>query len=171
VALVCSCAACNVPVGQVWGTLLQVVGVQQRVSASKEIMVSAGQQLSIEGKTATLRDLTPEAMTQRLAWAGIRLKDGWVAFEGQTLASVVAEFNRYNDSQLVIGEPATAGLRVGGKFRISNVNGFVAALALTHGVRSIRTRHGSSSPQVIILVGGESGTAQVEGPPPARTAH
>jgi transmembrane sensor len=99
-----------------------------------------------------------------LAWAEIRLKDGWLAFRGQTLESVVAEFNRYNARQLVIGDRATGQLRVGGKFRVNDLDGFVAALAVTHGVKAVVSPASGKVPEVILLTGGSAGSAYPEGP-------
>jgi len=162
--LACTCAAYDVYVGQLWGTLLHAVGIRQRSEVAPEIMVAAGHELSIHGRTHTLKQLPADELEQRLAWAGIHLKDGWLAFQGQTLENVVTEFNRHNDRQLVIGDVATGQLRVGGKFRVTDVDGFVAALAVTHGVRAIRSAPAGNQPRVILLLAGSSGSASPEGP-------
>jgi hypothetical protein len=156
--LACTCAAYDVEVGHLWGTLLQVVGYPQRL-AREEVIVRAGQVLSVEGSRVTVRDVPAEAMNQRLAWADIRLKDGWVAFQGQTLESVVEEFNRHNERQLVIGDLTTAQLRIGGKFRVTDIDGFVAALAVTHGVRALAAAPADKGPQAIVLLAGAAGAA------------
>jgi len=40
-----------------------------------------------------------------------------LAFDAEPLAQVVAEFNRYNDRELVIRDPTVASLKIGGYFR------------------------------------------------------
>src|SRR5262249_51335177 len=124
----------------------------------------AGQELRVDGHTLTLRDISPGVVTERLAWASIGLKDGWLAFEGQTLESVAAEFNRHNARQLLIGDRATGQLRVGGKFRTDDLDGFVAALAVTHGVKSVVSPASGKAPEVILLTGRSSGSVYPEGP-------
>lgn len=162
-ALACTYAAYDVGVGHVWGTLLVSVGLGKRnpvVPALKETVVTAGNELTVAGHTQTLREVPPEVLEQRLAWAGIHLKDGWVSFAGQTLESVVAEFNQHNVRQLVIGEEGTRHLLVGGKFRVTDVNGFLAALAVTHGVKAVVvSRQPDGQSQVVVLSGGAPGSA------------
>jgi transmembrane sensor len=50
----------------------------------------------------------------------------------------VAEFNVRNRQQIVIGDPAVAGVLVGGNFRADNVEGFVRLLGLSFGVAAER---------------------------------
>ena len=64
-----------------------------------------------------------------LAWQGVRLE-----FSSLPLAEVVAEFNLRNATQVVIGDPETAKLRVGGTFRADNVEGFVRLLQMSFGL-------------------------------------
>ena len=161
--LACSCAAYDVDVGHLWGTLLHGVGFQRRIP-HREVVMRAGQELRVEGRAVTLRDVPAEAVTQRLAWSGIRLQDGWVAFQGQTLESVTEELNRHNARQLVIGDPGIGQLRIGGKFRVTDIDGFVAALKLTHGVRAVIAPAAADKPQMIVLTGGGPGSAYPEGP-------
>jgi len=166
-ALACTCAAYDVDVRHLCGRLLRAVGLGQGNLAPKETIVAAGNELSVAAHTVTLSHVPPDALAQRLAWAGIYLKDGWIWFQGQTLENVVAEFNRYNERQLMIGDGATGRLRVGGKFRVTDLDGFVAALAVPHGVKAIPATLGGKTPGVTILVGGGSGSAYPQGPAPA----
>jgi ferric-dicitrate binding protein FerR (iron transport regulator) len=159
-ALACTCAAYDVDVVHFWGTLLQVVGLRHPFP-TREVVVGSGQELTVSGRTFTLRDVPAETVAQRLAWAGIRLRDGWVAFQGQTLESVVEEFNHHNARQLVIGDVAIRQLRIGGKFRVTDIDGFLAALAVTHGVRALRSPPGGN-PDIIVLVRSASGSAYPE---------
>jgi transmembrane sensor len=50
---------------------------------------------------------------------------GYVSFDNVTLADAVAEFNRYNKRKLVIEDPSTAAIRVGGNFRANNIDAFL----------------------------------------------
>lgn len=69
---------------------------------------------------------------QALAW-----RNGQIALNGQTLESAVAEFNRYSEArQLVVADPAIAGYRLGGYFRVDDMAGFVRALQTTFPVKA-----------------------------------
>jgi transmembrane sensor len=65
-------------------------------------------------------------------------RDGHLFFEGAPLAAAVKEVNRYNRRQLVVGDAATADLRIGGRFWANDVDSFVAAIQKTFGVRAQR---------------------------------
>lgn len=159
--LACTCAAYEFDVGHVWRALRRAVGFGPASieAASKETMVAAGSELSFDGRRVTVRKLTPDAMEQRLAWTRIHLKDGWIAFRGETLETVAAEFNLHNGRQLVMGDAATGHLRVGGKFRVTDLDGFLSALEVTHGVKAVPAFPGGRKPQVLVLIGGVSGSA------------
>jgi hypothetical protein len=171
VAIVCTCAAYDVGVGHVWGTVRQAAGIR----IGEEVMVEAGQQLSVAGRSATLENLSPGEVNDRLAWAQeispkteeaiLLVKDGWIAFQGQTLESVAAEFNRHNVRQLVIGDQTTGHIRVGGKFRTTDIEGFVAALGVTHGIKAVREPSADERPEQIFLQG-----RRAAGPASAQTA-
>jgi transmembrane sensor len=58
-------------------------------------------------------------------------RSGFIVLRDTPLIEAVAEFNRYNKKQLVVGDPALADLLVGGNLRATNVDAFVRVL--THG--------------------------------------
>ena len=163
-AVACTCGALDVDFGHLVRGLLRVVGVRSAEQSSqlvREIIVSAGSELTIAGGTQTITQVSPDELVKRLAWAGMYQKDGWLAFRGQSLESVVAEFNRHNRRKLRIGDPKTAQLQVGGKFRVTDLDGFVAALGLTHGVRATLSGAGGARfGEVITLSGGNSDSSQ-----------
>lgn len=65
-----------------------------------------------------------------LDWRG-----GYLHFDDTPLAEAAAEFNRYSGRTLLMGDDATAALRIGGNFRWSNVDGFVRLLEQGFDVR------------------------------------
>jgi transmembrane sensor len=69
-------------------------------------------------------------MTRKLAWQNQMLE-----FDGDTLADVVAQFNRYNARQLVIADSSLATLQIGGYFRPTNLDAFIAVLQSDFGIR------------------------------------
>lgn len=68
---------------------------------------------------------------EQLAW-----RSGILIFRDVTLAEAVAEFNRYNERQIVIDDESTANLRVAGNFRTTNVDAFVRLLEQGYPVRT-----------------------------------
>lgn len=66
-----------------------------------------------------------------LAW-----QNGELDFIGDPLSEVVAQFNRYNRRRLEIVDPAIAGLRVGGNFRATDLEGFLRAMRASFDVHA-----------------------------------
>lgn len=82
--------------------------------------LSAGSVALIDGHTVTVRNLSKRRVQAYLGW-----RNGFVVFDGTPLFKAVAEFNRYNKRQIVIGDPALDKLRIGGHFRLDNSVAFV----------------------------------------------
>jgi transmembrane sensor len=79
-------------------------------------------------------------VVQRLSVAdaesSLSWRSGYIALRDTLLADAVAEFNRYNEKQIVIADPALAELRVGGNVRTTNVVAFVHVLERGFPVRA-----------------------------------
>jgi transmembrane sensor len=101
-------------------------------------LVSAGRTAAVRPGAVAVTTLPGEAIDRRLAW-----RSGKLSFDGDTLEQAVAEFNRYRTSPMVIGDPALAGLRVGGTFRADGSDGFAEALGDLFGIRTLRGKDGS----------------------------
>lgn len=89
----------------------------------------------VAGSKATiLRGLAPEPVAaaadieRGLAW-----RNGQIALDGETLADAAAEFNRYNDRQIVIEDPELARQRFVGLFQTNAPDAFARAVAQTVG--------------------------------------
>ena len=67
--------------------------------------------------------VAPEMIREALAWQSSRL-----LFIDTPLGEAVAQFNRRNQVQLVIGDSELAALPIGGRFRADNFEGFVRLL-------------------------------------------
>jgi hypothetical protein len=61
--------------------------------------------------------------------------DGWIWFSKDPLPEAVAEFNRYHREQLVLVDPALARLEIGGRFRSTDLDSFIATLEHSFDVR------------------------------------
>jgi Fe2+-dicitrate sensor, membrane component len=110
-----------------------------QVEAGEELdespLVEAGERAVVpraaeERAALTIEPVTAEQIRHELGWQAPRLQ-----FRETPLADAVAEFNRLNRHQLVIGEAELGSLRIGGTFRPDNVEGFVRLLDATLDVR------------------------------------
>lgn len=69
---------------------------------------------------------TAEEIARALAWQAPLLRLG-----GATLAELAVEFERRSGRRVIFGDPSLAQLRVGGRFRADDADGFVHLLATT----------------------------------------
>lgn len=79
-------------------------------------------------------------LDQAFPWdadAAFAWREGRLVFERASLADVAAQANRYRREPLVVAEPALAGLRVSGVFRIDDAGGLVWALEQTLPLRAV----------------------------------
>lgn len=97
------------------------------IPASHRVLVS----LAPAAPTPAVTPVSTEQMRAALAWQAPRFQ-----FFETPLAEAVAEFNRRNRPQIVLGDPDLAAVPIGGTFRVDNVEGFVSLLELTLGVRA-----------------------------------
>jgi transmembrane sensor len=81
-----------------------------------------------------LSTCTPATVSNALAW-----HDGAIVFDGVPLVQAIAELNRYTDTRLVVVDASIDDLRVGGRFRTGDVDGFLEALTKAFPVTIDRT--------------------------------
>ena len=93
--------------------------------------VSAGEVADAKPAGIATSRLEDAELVRRLSW-----QRGELAFKKETLAHIVAEFNRYNRRQLVIGDPSIEDLEVGGNFKATDLDSFVAAVTRSLNVRA-----------------------------------
>jgi transmembrane sensor len=79
-----------------------------------------------------------EELNRKLSWTA-----GLLSFQGETLAEVTDEFNRYNRKHLIVTDPAIASRRIGGAFQATDPESFVSALRKGFGVRAQELRESS----------------------------
>ncbi len=92
-------------------------------SADGGFVLAAGG-IARTGSTGMLVQSKPLSEVQEaLSW---RL--GFVVFRDVDLTEAVDEFNRYNETKIVIQDPAMAEIRLSGKFKATNVAAFVRLL-------------------------------------------
>jgi transmembrane sensor len=112
---------------------LLVVLVEGRVSVGSigagpaPAVLRPGQQFSQRnGAPPVISRVEPEVAT---GW-----REGVVTFQDETLVEAAAELNRYSVEQLIVRDPAVAGLRISGAFRTGDMARFGRTLKEVHPV-------------------------------------
>ncbi len=85
--------------------------------------LAAGQQLSTHGGEYAVTPVTTEGLASAMAW-----REGVIVFDGEPLSEAITEIERYTDARIVISDPQTAVMRVGGRFRTGDIQEFFDAL-------------------------------------------
>lgn len=87
------------------------------------VLLSAGSVAHAGDEGVLVQKETVSETQEQLSW-----RTGILMFRDQTLAAAAGEFNRYNERQIVIRDPAVADLKIEGNFRATNVDAFVRLL-------------------------------------------
>ncbi|MDC8756368.1 FecR family protein [Janthinobacterium fluminis] len=104
------------------------VAAPGRDAAAAPLWAGDGLNLAANGQS-TPANVVPAAVG---SW-----RDGRVNFDNATLAEALAEFERYADTGLVLGDPALGQLRLSGSFDVGKPAQFAAALPLALPVRLV----------------------------------
>jgi transmembrane sensor len=106
-------------------------------SAETRSLLFAGDEALIDTRGASqTRHIGESDIGRRLAWTR-----GQIWLSQTTLAEAIAEFNRYNSREMVLGEPRLATLRVGGSFTTTDPTAFLAALERIFGIQARAQAH------------------------------
>ena len=81
----------------------------------------------------SINTLAKKELERQLAW-----RTGYLIFEGDSLSDVVAEINRYTTIVIEIGDPTLANLRVGGRFKVGQLDAMLDVFATSFGVQVSR---------------------------------
>jgi transmembrane sensor len=108
-------------------------GVQRPVAAK----ISAGAGAVVRSGAVAPTALDDQHLRQRTAW-----QDGVLEFDGESLAQVVAEFNRYRNQPIVIGDARLETLQIGGRFEVDEADKFLTALTSSFPIAAITTADG-----------------------------
>jgi transmembrane sensor len=90
---------------------------------SGAVLLGAGTIARAGDSGVLVQEKTLPEVEDNLGWLS-----GFVIFHESPLADAVAEFNRYNERQIVIRDPQVAAIPISGKFRSTNFEGFVRLL-------------------------------------------
>jgi transmembrane sensor len=92
-------------------------------------MIEAGDVAIATSQSTLIETNTKGDLEERLAW-----RQDLLVFDDATLAEAAAEFNRYNHTELVIADPGLAQMRIGGRFKATNVEAFARLLKNAYGL-------------------------------------
>jgi transmembrane sensor len=109
-------------------------GQGRRSAPSDTMLLAAGMVARITNGTATIDKDSPSELEAALSW-----RRGYLTFRDVTLASAVAEFNRYNMHKITVADPRIAAIHISGTFRPRHPAAFVRLLAEGFAVRAIET--------------------------------
>jgi transmembrane sensor len=107
-------------------------GMDASSEGSADVLLLHAGSVAHAGSSGVLVQKETESTTQeQLSW-----RSGTLMFRDQTLGEAAAEFNRYNERQIVIRDPAIENLKIEGSFRATNVDAFVRLLESGFPVRA-----------------------------------
>ncbi len=128
---------CTIRGQRVEVTVLEgTVRVRPAAGDEAEVPVPAGRQAVFDASTSSVRTLPEGAADDVIAW---RL--GHVVFDDAPLADAVERFAAYHARPIEV-EPAVADLRLGGRFSLEDLDGFLDAI---EAVLAVRVSHGPGS--------------------------
>jgi len=84
----------------------------------------------VDAQLVRRADVAPQEATRRLAW-----RQGMLVFTGDDLSEVIADVSRYTDVYIEIADPQLNHLKVGGYFKVGEVEPMLEALESGFGVR------------------------------------
>ncbi len=107
-------------------------------SVMSPVFLKPGDVLQDKGRAIIATRKTPVELKDELGW-----RRGLLVFKHATLADAAAEFNRYNVDKVVIADPQTARITIGGTFQSNNVTVFAEAVRDLLGLR-VQARKGET---------------------------
>ena len=123
-------------------------------------IVSAGQFARVRPDKVSLYKLESSSIQRKLMW-----RSGMLELVNVKLEDAAAEFNRYNVTRLTVDDPVLACRRIGGRFSVSDLAGFVATVSR---ILEARAQTSQTSSGAVIHLKRTAGRATETVPPCAR---
>ncbi len=111
----------------------------QPVASPPEVVVAAGQRVSVPTDALPKQALAARAVSTRDVATALEWRNRRVEFNGTSLAEAVELFNRDNPLQLALADSDTGALRISGVFWTSDPEAFSRALETSFGLSVNRT--------------------------------
>lgn len=81
------------------------------------VSVAGGQHMVVANNVKILEQVDARTIGKRLAW-----RNGMLLFDDDPLKDAVAQISRYTSLRIVITDPAISDLKIGGTFRVSDID-------------------------------------------------
>jgi transmembrane sensor len=94
-----------------------------RMPGGSPVILVKHQKVLSTPDTMRRSDESDAAIDRQLSW-----REGKLVFDQVTLDAAASEFNRYNKKKLVLADAEAAGLKIGGRFDVDNIEGFANLL-------------------------------------------
>lgn len=88
--------------------------------------VTAGQRLRIKAGLGEVEKVDQQQIEQQIAW-----RSGLIIFNGETLEECLAEIGRYRSERIVIADPELRTRKVGGVFKVGELDALLSALEIS----------------------------------------
>jgi transmembrane sensor len=124
----------------------RIIDVALRRNPASQSTLAEGDTAAVRPEGIHLTKVGLEELNRKLSWTA-----GLLSFQGETLAEVTDEFNRYNRKHLVVTDASIATRRIGGAFQATDPDSFVSALQKWFGVHADEQAHDNSGNGVIRL--------------------
>lgn len=98
-----------------------------------EVQLVPGQTLVSSAGAMTLSSKAPRELTSDLAW-----RNGMLVFHETSLAEAAAQFNRYNETKIVIANPRVARETINGKLPTNDLEEFERMARNIFGLRTVK---------------------------------
>jgi transmembrane sensor len=95
----------------------------------REALLGAGDALRYSEVIESFKTMEQEESQRILAW-----HEGSLVFKGETLEQAVAEISRYTDKELIISDDSLKDLRVGGHYKLDDIDALLASLGRGLGI-------------------------------------
>ena len=101
---------------------VRIEGDRRHFAGQATELEAAGKASTHEGEIAIER-MSLDEVERALSW-----REGYLEFQETPLPQVVSEFNRYRVQRIEIDDPRLNSIRIGGRFRCTDANAFLALL-------------------------------------------
>jgi len=95
--------------------------------------LNAGHSAIFSQKIDEIHKLDNETLKRKLLW-----QEGVLAFSGDSLDEIVREINRYTPMIIEIADPSLRNLKIGGRFKTSDINAIFEVLETSFGIQVSR---------------------------------
>ncbi|WP_221793465.1 FecR family protein [Aquisediminimonas sediminicola] len=111
-------------------TVVSVLEGRVRVSGPGGAVLTRGQTAVMGSSSSLVFSEDPSVLERRLSW-----RTGILTFSETPIREAVAQFNRYNERKVIVGDDQVGATKIGGAFNLANEDQFVHILETAYGVK------------------------------------